>query len=201
MRKFRFLPLLVAGAFVVGACSDDNGTGTTAGDTPTAAEQDALLEVLALVGALPGVGSFDSPAAAGPQAAPQVDIDYNYSDSCPEGGSVNVTGKYSSDIDPNNPTAGGTYSFDITQDFNGCKSADTDNTVIVTVDGDPNVKISGDITIGSSQLDFSGSLSWKGGIKWSSDAGSSGTCAIDVTYNFGTFTGSGSVCGESITLD
>lgn len=200
MRKVRFIPMLVAAAFVAGACGDDGGTGTTSGDTPTAAEQDALLEVLGSVGALPFIGSLSAPADPGPQMASQTDFDYNYSDSCPEGGTVNVNGSYSSDIDVNNPTAGGTISFDITQDFNACKSADSGNTVIVTVDGDPNVKISGDITIGTNQSSFSGSLTWKGGIAWSSDAGNSGTCAIDVTFSLTNERATGTVCGESVNL-
>ena len=78
MRKVRFLPMLVAAAFVAGACGDDNGTGTTSGDTPTAAEQDALLEILGNVGALPFIGGLASPADPGPQLASQTDFDYNY---------------------------------------------------------------------------------------------------------------------------
>jgi hypothetical protein len=198
MRKIPLMSLAVAAAFVVSACGDDaGGVGTNSGDTPTAAEQEVILEILGEIGAVPFVGAFLAPEAAGPQTAPPINENYSYSASCTEGGSVNVSGKYTGDIDQTALT--GTISFDITQQVNGCAEKDDGGTVTVTVDTSPDIVISGDITLNGSTAAPSGSLSWMGGISWTSTDGNSGSCGIDVTVYLGTGNVSGMVCGESVT--
>jgi hypothetical protein len=196
MRKAVRLFALTAGlAFVATACGDDDptGTGTNSGDPLTTQEaldvyaQLNLAVSQALGGAVPGPAA--TPGAA-MDPIPTVSAD------CPYGGSVTVSGDVdASDFGQN----GGSLSFTFTESISGCKVMSGGNTF--TVDGDPNISISGDIdvTLSNQNYSLSGTYDLDGGFSYTSDDGRSGSCAMDVSVDYGTFSVSGSICGQSIT--
>ena len=99
-------------------------------------------------------------------------------------------------------TGTGTLDFSVTQTHEACESTAESDGSVWTFDGDPNLALDFEMTIGESDMTIAGSQT--GGIAWSS-GGRSGTCQIDVTYDFSgsgsSFAGvaSGAVCGFDVT--
>ena len=193
MRKVARLFALTAGVAVFAtACGSDNGTGTNSGDALTTQE---ALDVYAQLNA--AIGTALGGAVPGPAASPGASMDPipTVSADCPYGGSVSVSG----DVDASNfGENGGNISFTFTENINGCGVMSGGNTF--TVDGDPNISISGDIDVSISGMSYnlSGTYDLSGGFSYTSDDGRSGSCAMDVSVDYGTFSVSGSVCGQSL---
>jgi len=194
MRKAaRFFALAAGLALFVTACGSDGPTGTNSGDPLTTQEaldvyaQLNLAVSQALGGAVPG------PAASPGEAMDPIP---NVSADCPYGGSVSVSG----DVDAGNfGQNGGSISFTFTENISGCKVMSGGYTF--TVNGDPNIAINGDIdvSIDGQAYDISGTYDLDGGFSYTSDDGRSGSCAMDVSVNYGTFSVSGSICGQSLS--
>ena len=184
------------------ACSADGVTETT-GDLLT--DQ----EVLELFTALSTLGSDILPVAAvaapvpadSPQLAPvPVDESFNQSAACPNGGTVSVSGKVKGTVD--NETFDADLDFDLTEDFSGCGFT-TESQVLFTVDGEPDIDISGTMTLSGDNV--SGSLSYQGGFAWGAEDGRGGVCGVDFSVTFSTASQSGSwsgrLCNRAVSLN
>jgi hypothetical protein len=195
MRKAaRFFALTAGLAVFVTACGgDDVPTGTNSGDPLTTQE---ALDVYAQLNA--AVSTALGGAVPGPAASPGAAMDpiTPVSADCPYGGSVRVTG----DVDASSfGQSGGNISFTLIENINGCGVMS--GGYEFTVDGDPSIAISGDIdvSIDGQNFDISGTYDLDGGFSYTSDDGRSGSCAMNVSVNYGTFAVSGSICGQSLS--
>jgi hypothetical protein len=194
MRKAAKLFALGAGlALFVTACGDDGPTGTNSGDPLTAQE---ALDVYAQLNT--AIATALGGAVPGPAASPGAAMDPipTVSADCPYGGSVTVSGDVNADNFGEN---GGSIDFSLTEEINGCGVLSGGTTF--TVDGDPYIAMSGDInvTIDGMSYDISGTYDLDGGFSYTADDGRSGSCAMDVSVNYGTLSVSGSVCGQSVS--
>jgi hypothetical protein len=171
-------------ALVLAGCGSD--IGTNSGDLLTQEESAEIFAQLqtAVANAL---GSPSAPATVSPPEVLAVPIPTS-SGSCPAGGTVTVSGSA-------DETATG-IKFSLTEEVSNCGIVY--NTITFTVDGDPNIKISGDITIGG-DMEVSGTYDMKGGFLYSADDGRAGSCAVDASIDFTTFDIGGSICGHSLT--
>ena len=183
---------IAAGFLVLGmavsACGDDGGAvGTTSGDPLNSTEANAVFNQLFGI----GFGGLASPPAL--MAAPAAEPIPETTTQCPGGGSVTVSGDVS----------GGTTSgsFDITETISGCVV--TEGGVAFTVNGDPEIRITGDITIGQTLEDIDIDMTIRGGFTYSSDDGRSGSCGVDVSISMtgSTISASGNVCGQSVVVE
>ena len=194
MRKaVRFLALTAGLVVFATACGDDTPTGTNSGDPLTTQEAlDVYVQLNAAIGQ--ALGGVTAPAATpGASQDPIPTVSAN----CPYGGSVSVSGDY--DIgDFNTNTGEGTISFSLTESISSCGVMSGD--IEFTVNGDPNITVGGDITIAqvNQTFDISGTYTMNGGFRYTSDDGRSGSCAMNVSVNYETFSVSGSICGNSL---
>ena len=185
----RLLAALVAVGLTVTACGDDGGgTGTTSGDPLTTSEVDAILSELFDIGFDVGGQS----AAASASATP-IPFDESISESaaCPGGGSVSLSGNISGSVD--DVTFVGNLDMTLTEDISGCVI--TSGTKKFTVNGDPNITITASMTF--TQTSLTGTFTMKGGFKYTSNDGRSGSCGIDMSVNLATLDATGNVCGQS----
>ncbi len=176
---------LIAGFAALGlsvsACGgDDDVTGANSGDQLTTTESLAVFSELQL--AL-------SSALTAPMAAAAAEPIPNTTADCPGGGSISISG----DVNEN----GDNFTFSIDENINNCVVMA--GGVTFTVNGDPRINISGDITINQSTFAFTGTFDMTGGFRYTSDDNRSGSCAMDVSFNFGTGAISGTICGNSVT--
>ncbi|MDH3290663.1 MAG: hypothetical protein OEO20_00485 [Gemmatimonadota bacterium] len=171
-------------ALVLAGCGSD--VGTNSGDPLTQAEAAEIFAQLQTAVA-DALGSPSAPATVSPPEVMAVPIPTS-SATCPAGGSVSVSGSA-------DETATG-ISFSLTETVSNCGIVY--NTITFTVDGDPHIKISGDITIGG-DMQVSGTYDMQGGFLYSADDGRAGSCAVDASVNFTTFNIGGSLCGHSLT--
>jgi hypothetical protein len=182
----RFIAGFAALGIAVSACSDSGGTGTNSGDPLDADEANALFNQLFSIG-FGGISSAPAPMkAAAAEPIPET------TSSCPGGGSVTVSGN----VDAN--SSGGT--FDITETISGCVV--TSDGVAFTVNGDPNIRITGDVTVNQTAQTVDIDMSMKGGFSYSADDGRSGSCAVDVSISVTGTSASvtGTVCGQSVSV-
>lgn len=197
--------VLAAAAVALGvsACGGDDPTGPV-GDALSQAEAEIMMEALAEAGGLV-VGGFGGQAA--PARAPFGPVTVDETMSCPDGGTIAVSGSFSGE---SNDDGTGTVEYDFTQIHQGCRAtADADGSVW-TFDGDPEVTVDMLMAVTETSFDLDGTQS--GAVSWA-NGDRSGTCQIDVTYAFSgsesgqTFSGSvsGTVCGhqvsESVSVD
>jgi len=192
----RYATLLTAASLLVlSGCSDDSPTELL--DDLTAEEAELMMEAIARAG---GVTIPDaSDPGAGP-AAVVVSIDVENEVSCPQGGSVLVTGSFDGDVDEQ--TGEGEFSLDYAQAHRSCSVTAPSTGDVWTFDGLPEVGVDFDLLVTQDGFFLDGIQS--GTVGWSTD-GRSGNCTIDVTYSVsgsetslsGTVTGS--VCGHQIS--
>lgn len=197
--------LSAALAFGLTACGGDT-TGT--GDQLTEAEAAELAEAIA-EGGFVGFGGTGSPAMGAPrQNLANVTVTLNDTYPCDEDGgtgTVSVAGSVTANVNDN--TGAGTFSFNYTIVPHGCQVT-TSSGKVFTLDGDPNLKVTGDFTW--SETNAQGTLNYDGNFAWQASDGRSGTCGVDLTSNYDfTFSGtgassasatiSGSVCGVSVS--
>ena len=181
---------IIAGLAVLGltmsACGD-GGVGENSGDPLDADEAGVLFNELVEIGF---VGLARGPAPMSVAAAEPIPAT---SSQCPGGGSVTVSGN----ADDGTTRA----SFDITETISGCViSVDG---IAFTVNGDPNIKITGDISIDDESFEiFDFNMYMNGGFLYTADDGRAGRCAIDVsaTLSETSVSVSGSFCGQDVTL-
>lgn len=187
-----------AAAVVAMGCG--NGTGPT-GDVLDDAEVQALAS--ALMGVAVGEGLSVSAPAANQTAAGSVanadPVDFSFSVNqtveCPSGtGTIKLVGSMSGSID--SQTQDGNLALDFTQTMTGCV-IETNNG-LYTVDGDPDIRMSGDIAWNAEGPTGESTFGYKGGFAWSDANDRSGTCGIDVsiTWTATSASYSGKICGN-----
>jgi len=190
----------VAFALAVGlaACGSDSPTST--GDTLSAEQTEVMMEALVEAGGL-GVGflgaGFGVPPVEGVSA---FTLSIDETEPCPQGGSIRLTG----DFTINEQTEAFTWQF--TQQHNQCQATSPRDGSLWTFNGAPSLITN--FTASFSDTSYAMQGTQTGGIGFSSGGGS-GTCQINLSYNFqGTsvgesfsFTGtiSGTACGHSIS--
>lgn len=187
--------LTAASLLLLGGCSSDGPTELL--DDLTAEEAELMMEALAQAGgvSIPDAGD----PGAGP-AAVVVSIDVENEVSCPQGGSILVTGSFDGDVDEQ--TGQGEFSLDYTQAHRSCSVTAPSTGDDWTFDGLPDVGVDFDLLVTQDGFFLDGVQS--GTVGWSTD-GRSGNCTIDVTYSVSgsetslSGTVSGSVCGHQIS--
>jgi hypothetical protein len=169
---------------VTSACSEDT-TGVT-GDPLTQQEAFAIFAELqsAVADALGGVAP--APARV---STPLPEV----TGQCLGGGTVTISGEVDDNIDPQ--TGLGTVTFSLVESIDACVVQTTGSTF--TVNGAPNLLISGDLTVGE-DFALEGTYDMDGGFRYTSDDGRSGTCDVDVSLDFSDYSLSGQVCGQSV---
>jgi hypothetical protein len=199
----RFLSGLSAALAVsLAACGGDT-TGT--GDPLSEAEATELAEAL-VEGGFVGFAQQAAPMGAPGAEAATITVTLNETYPCNDaGGTGTVTMAGSVSVNVNEETGVGAFEFNYTMAPHGC-TVPTSGVLVFTVDGDPNIRITGDFDW--TETSASGSLNYGGGFAWDASDGRSGTCGVDLTanYNFtwsstsssGSATMSGSVCGVTV---
>ncbi|MGD2068818.1 MAG: hypothetical protein PVI57_09130 [Gemmatimonadota bacterium] len=183
------------------ACGDDSSGPGNEGDQLTEAEATVMIEALVAAGGF-AFGTLGGGPAAAPGKVVFGPITLELTENCPRGGTIGIQGTYSGDVD--NETGLGTASFQFVQSHNACSAEAPSDGSIWTFNGSPDITIDFNYTIGATSFSLDGSQT--GGIAFSG-AGKTGTCAIDLDYDFSgsqdgtTFSGSvsGSVCGISVS--
>jgi hypothetical protein len=117
---------------------------------------------------------------------------------CQGGGTISVTGSYTNTL---GDAGTGHVAFDLRQVPNNC--AMTTSQGVYTVNGNPDFTITGDLSVTSWSLGVF-HFSYGGGFRWSGRGGS-GSCSIDLTYDFNyvtsTVTAAGHMCGYVININ
>lgn len=205
MSRIRVMSGLFAAAAVgLAACGGDT---TSTGDPLTEAEAAELASSL-VEGGFVGFGGAAAPARAPGEALANVTVTLNDTYPCDEDGGTGtgtVTVAGSMTINVNDQTGAGTFGFNYTVAPHGCQVTTTGGKVF-TLDGDPNIKVTGDFTW--SETSAEGTLNYNGKFAWESSDGRSGACGVDLdaTYDFafsgtgssGSATLTGTVCGVSV---
>ena len=198
MSLFKRAGAVACAAVVAMGCG--NGTGPT-GDLLSDAEVEALAG--ALMGTALGEGLGDLGGAQSQHSEHVVNaepVTFNFSinetGSCPGGsGTVQITGSLSGTID--DQTGEGTLALDFTQTMNACVFETAAG--LFTVSGDPNIRMSGDMSWNAEGPTGESTFGYKGGFAWSDSEGRSGTCGIDVSIAWSATSASfsGKICGNS----
>lgn len=186
----------VASLLLLSGCSSDGATDLL--DDLSAEEAELMMEAVAQAG---GVAIPDEMGGgeSGP-AAVVISIDVENEVSCPEGGSILVTGSFDGDADEQ--TGEGQFSLDYTQMHRSCSVRAPSTDDLWTFDGLPDVGVDFDLVVTEGAFSLTGTQN--GTLGWSTN-GRSGNCTIDVAYIVsgsetslsGTVTGS--VCGHQIS--
>lgn len=190
------LPLLA-----LAACGGDDGTGPGGEDDLSAEEVEEMTEALAAAGAFApafGVPTFSPPAGSAAREPVSMSIDQTVS--CPQGGSIGMSGNLQGDYD--DETGEGAFNLAISQDYMDCVSTAESSGRTFTFGGGMDM----DLDMEVSQNSFSMDGTNQGTLQWST-SGRSGSCSVNVSYQFSgsetSFTGqvSGTVCGVDVSQD
>jgi hypothetical protein len=143
--------------------------------------------------ALSGTGS--EPAARSADTSLNLLVPISATVPCGGGGTITVQGNYSNNV----TTAGtGSISFDLHQTPNSCVMATSQGAF--TVSGNPELAIGGTLTVSAWTLGIYNFI-YQGGFRWTGPGGS-GTCNMNLTYNFNyansSFSASGHMCNYEI---
>ena len=201
MSRMRSLSGLAAAlALGLAACGDFTSSGDPLSESEAAALAEALAE-----GGFAGFGAQGAaPMGAPSEAAARVTVTLNDTAPCDDaGGTVAVAGSMTVDI--NQTTNVGTFEFNYTIAPHGCQVT-TEGGKVFTLDGDPNLTVTGNFDWSETSAD--GSLTYDGKFKWEASDGRAGACGVNLTatydFNFGTTGSSGSatlngtVCGVTV---
>lgn len=115
----------------------------------------------------------------------------SYTGPCPQAGTIGVSGDISGNL---SNSGSGSINTQITVTPANCEVSN------LTINGDPNVMMNGQINFTNSALTFPITLSETGGISYGPNP--SGSCQLKVTYTVNSqtsCTASGTVCGQSVT--
>ena len=198
------LALLLPLGMLVACGGDDgngggNGTGPDGPDGLTEQEAQEMVEALASTGVFSPTtgGSMGMSSSA---AAVPVDFEVTTSNSCPGGGSVQVQGTLTGDV--NQETGAGDFQLSLEQTHQDCV-ASAESGRSFTFNGSPSVNTDMDFTTtAEGSYDVTGSNT--GSFDWQSE-GESGSCDVDLSYDFSgsaeSFSGSveGSICGVDVS--
>ncbi len=192
--RVRLLALVLALSFGLLACSDDGPAAS--GDQLNPEEAEVMLEALVEAGGF-GLGALSMMGSPSAGIAASTQFDISETVPCPEGGSIAMDGSVS--VDEGQETMEWTF----TQTHQSCQVSAPDDGSGWLFDGSPSVVSSFAMVFSETQFSMQGSE--EGGIAWET-GGRSGTCSIDVSYDFSgtesTLTGtvSGTVCGNDISF-
>ena len=148
------------------------------------------------------MGSSDGPAAAAAVPVP-ISISYSHTESCPLFGRIGVTGSVSGSID--SETGDGVLWLQVTETLTDCTFSSSNNDDLV-INGSPSLTLTGNFSFLQGAPATQQSLTLSGGFRWDFDAGGSGFCALNLTFNLatagsgGSTTVSGTVCGRQVNL-
>lgn len=193
------LGMLVACGGDGGDGGGGNGTGPDGPEGLTQQEAQEMVEALASTGAFSPTtgGSMGMSSSA---AGVPVEVDVSTSNSCPGGGSVQVQGTLSGDM--NQETGAGEFQLSLDQTHQDC-TASSESGRSFTFNGSPSVDTDMDFTTtADGTFDVTGTNT--GGFDWQSQ-GESGSCDVNLSYEFSgsaeTFSGSveGSICGVDVS--
>ncbi len=146
------------------------------------------------------MGSSDGPAAAAAVPVP-ISISYSHTESCPLFGRIGVTGSVSGSID--SETGDGVLWLQVTETLTDCTFSSSNDDLVIN--GSPSLTLTGNFSFLQGAPATQQSLTLSGGFRWDFDAGGSGFCALNLTFNLatagsGTTTVSGTVCGRQVNL-
>lgn len=199
-RRLATMTSLTLALVVLTACGDDSPTEAT-GDALTVGETQevvtAFFDLLELI-EIPLLDGGGAPVA-GPAAVPYGDlyddvIDGQIQCDLP-GGTATAVGLITGDVDPVAETADIMVS--ATVDAVNC--AHVGETSTITLDGDPDVGLGGEISITPVSIDIT--IDVDGGFSFTTDDGRTGTCPMDFTVTASSSEGglseviSGTACG------
>ncbi len=198
--------LLAAGAVVFGLAACESSTAPDAGITQLDANQIAndvdALSFLALTDA--GISAFGpvfsiSVGEGSPSAAVEaVNRSFSNTHPCPAGGSVSVAGTTTGTSD----RVAHNLSITTTATRTDAACAVNTKTGVLTMNGNPNIKLTNSVNIVAGKPSGPQTQSHKGSFKWTR-GDKSGTCDVDVTSVFdataGTHTVTGTMCGRAVT--
>ncbi len=189
--------VILVASLALAACGGDGPSAPQNTGNITQARAAAMMDALAQAG---GFG-FDGGGPAAAPARTSATLSVSKTVPCPGGGSIQLDGHYAADAGQDGT---GTYVLDVTQEHQGCTATASGDGSTWTFDGAPNVAVHFEIGVTAGGYTISGTQ--KGGVAWQS-GGDSGTCQVDVTYDFSgsqdaqSFSGSvsGSVCGYPVS--
>ena len=192
-RRFVLSAAIVFGASAFAACGDDGPTGVQ-GDPLSQEEVQAVFAALSGAFSQVGVPSA-SPAMDGvpsPSFAPEaVNDTFDFSSNCEVSGTIAAVGAVTGTVD--NETFDSDLDYQLTITPNACTVTNQQNTLVV--DGNPSIAISMDMQF--SETVFAVSGTYTGGLAYSTGDGRSGSCTINLSFNFNANgqSVSGQVCG------
>ena len=204
---FRKLTAVGLAAFVAGACGDDGGPGGSTGDELSTQERDVIAaEVVGQVlgGGFGGAFSRAEPVE-GIQLAPPVTVTVDFDNipdaACETSGNILYSGSAEVTFDQEAP-GDISYSFDIIQDPNNCAFPAEELDLTVTVNGDPNFRMTGEFELEDSSPVGEQTIDIEGGFAWELSDGRSGSCGVDIQFVYTNTSASyqGQVCGSSWTF-
>ena len=205
--RSKVLPFLLTALVVAPACSsdskdDDGGTGPS-GDQLTTVEFESMVEAMSVINSLGFGGIVGFQQASSPALAAQSGGTFTYSasESCPNGGTIGLTGTYT--VNSSGTSVNGNYT--ITQTYSNCQAQSSDGKTW-TFNGNPNVTLTINYTY-NQDGSFSMTGTETGGIAWGG-SGKNGSCSININLNYTgnvsgqsytyTYSLTGSVCGQTV---
>lgn len=186
----------VASLLFLSGCSSDGPTDLL--DDLSAEEAELMMEAITQAG---GVAVPDE--VGGGEAGPVrvvISVDVDSQLSCPEGGTIRLTGSFDGDVDEQ--TGEGEVSLAYTQTHQNCSVRAPSTGDLWIFDGLPDIGVDFDLVVADGAFTLDGTQS--GTVGWSTN-GRSGNCTIDVTYAVSgsetslSGTVSGTVCGHQIS--
>ncbi len=199
MSRIRLASLAVT-ALLLAACGRDATAPATgsklAPDEAQALAASMAASVDAYAGAVPSaslVGTLGAGTPFGP-------ITFTKEHACPKGGSVQPDLTIQGTVDMT--------AHSLTMDVSGTETpkdcAYPVKSVTITVNGNPNIAITGHLAIVAGVPSGAQTYSQKGGFSWKSSDGRSGTCTVDLTssadFSKNLRTVTGTFCGQTIDI-
>lgn len=201
--------VIVAGVTLAFLAACDSSTAPSTGiDAPDANQlandvDDLTMTALGTAGVSALAPSFSvSPSDATDQLAPLASVStinrtFTNTRACPAGGTMTITGSVTGTSDP----VAKNLSITTTATKTDTNCAFNTKHGVATLNGNPNVTITGTVNIVAGKPVGPQTLSHKGSYTWARN-GNSGTCNVDVTSVFdptaGTFTVTGTMCGRTV---
>lgn len=195
------LAVIVAGAIAAPGCSDSTGPSGLSQQASMEIATTLMLEIIdigfsALDGAFDGgVGPVVAADARG-ALADVITTTISESVPCEAGGTIVLEGTHTSDFDD---VGTGSVAFNLAQRPINCVMSTSSGTF--TVNGSPALTVEGMLSTSNWNLGIF-TMAYGGGFSWNGPGGS-GSCNMDLTYNFNyatyVFSGSGHICGHNVT--
>lgn len=195
-RMFRLLASAAGLVLIAGACGDPVSVGD-----PLTDEEIAAISQLLAGSAVDGFNQgFSNPNPSAPLGAPEDLIQFSqsvsYTGTCTGGGSVDVQGSASGQIETT--TQSGNLTLNVQTMIAGCQA--THNAVVFTVGAE--ITLSGEFTFEQGAPVGENVFKYEGNFTWTSTDARSGGCQVNVTITIsptGASSVRGAVCGRDVT--